>query len=115
MSAFAKLDAEAPGYPNETCPDINRVQETVDKATKAIEDCRNTLEEHSNALDNLTGRRGELEDLRTQNSELRESAIYWRDVCKTLSDTVEEQSARIEQLEHMPMLHLQPGDINGPR
>lgn len=112
-TAFEKADAGSPIYPSETCPDINRVQETVDKATKAIEECRNMLEEHSNNLDNLTGRRSELEDLRTQNSELRDSAVYWREAAKDMSDTITRLEKQVEDLETTVAEKMLEESVNG--
>lgn len=87
-SAFDKAERNSPSVPNETCPVIDPVIEGIDDSMKKLQEAGQLIQEASLILDNFTGRRGSLEELRDDNIALRESGIYWREQCKDMSDQI---------------------------
>lgn len=73
--SWQKLKAKAPKVPKLTCPQIDHVLQKIDK----IKSSNKTITDFQH--DKLMKR---MEELRTANDSLRESGIYWYEICKKL-------------------------------
>lgn len=75
-SYWKKLKKKAPKYPDFTCPDVDDILARIQKVQE-----NQKLSGHQHKLIIR-----KLEQLRTDNEQLRESGRYWHETCKDVVD-----------------------------
>ncbi len=72
---YSRLKKKAPRVPDITCPAIDSILESLEKIAS---------KERKYTMRNFNSVKKRLEKLRVANELLRESGIYWNQVCKDL-------------------------------
>lgn len=72
---YSRLKKKAPSIPDITCPAIDSILESLEKFAS---------KERKYSIRNFNSMKRRLEKLRTANEKLRESGIYWNQVCKDI-------------------------------